>query len=47
MDGSQVAAYIESGRLQDVIAYCQSDVERTLDCYFAASGVIPARGAKW
>lgn len=47
MDGSQVADYIERGKLEDVIAYCQSDVERTLDCFFAARGVIPERGAKW
>lgn len=47
MDGSQVAEYIDAGRLEDVIAYCQSDVDRTLDCFFAARGVIPPRGAKW
>ena len=47
MDGSMVADFIEKGKLEEVIAYCQSDVERTLDCYFAARGVIPARGAKW
>lgn len=47
IDGSMVADYIADGRLQDVVAYCQSDVERTLDCYFAAKGVVPPRGAKW
>ena len=47
IDGSKVVAMIENDRLQDVVAYCQSDVERTLDCYFAAKGVIPQRGERW
>lgn len=47
VDGSKVVDMIENDRLQDVVEYCQSDVERTLDCYFASEGMIPPRGMRW
>jgi hypothetical protein len=33
MDGSQVEAYFNAGRIQDIADYCRSDVINTLSAY--------------